>query len=207
MLITPTISPAVFISPPTAVVEAVAKPQAENKPGADGGASHGGDAPGSSSKHATHQLSDEERAEAQRLAQRDREVRAHEAAHKGAAGRYARGGAEFEYERGPDGRQYAVGGEVSIDVSRPSDPQAALQKAQVIRRAALAPAQPSAQDRSVAAEAAQMEQQAKSELLAQRSAAGDEEQHKTGKNLPVSSLVRAYTDTSQAQNPSINIIV
>ena len=102
------------------------------------------------------QLTQEEQAEVQQLQQRDREVRTHEAAHKSAAGRFAQGGASFEYERGPDGQQYAVGGEVSIDTSRPEDPRQALIKAQIIQRAATAPAQPSAQDRAVASEAAQM---------------------------------------------------
>lgn len=206
MLITPAVSPVVFITPTPAIVEAVAKPQAENSQSDTQDKSHDGHKQDELHKQSAHHLTDQERAEAQRLAQRDREVRAHEAAHKGAAGRYARGGAEFEYERGPDGRQYAVGGEVSIDVSRPSDPREALQKAMLIRRAALAPAQPSAQDRSVAAEATQMEQQAKSELLKQRSAAADEAvQEENSKAL--SSLERAYRGASQTDNPSINITV
>jgi len=102
------------------------------------------------------------------LKARDREVRAHEQAHLAAAGRYATSGAAFTYERGQDGVYYAVGGEVSIDTSPvPNDPEATLEKAQIIQRAALAPAQPSAQDRAVAAEAAQMTTQARAELLAQ----------------------------------------
>ena len=72
---------------------------------------------------------------------------------------------------GPDGRRYAVGGEVAIDASRvPGDPQATIRKAQVIRRAALAPAAPSAQDQRVAAQATRMEQQARAELLRQQDA-------------------------------------
>lgn len=206
MLITPTFTPIVLITPPPSVVEAVSKPQAENKSGADD-TQHNGQEHGAFKNKSTHSLSDEERAEARQLAQRDREVRAHEAAHKGAAGRYARGGAEFEYERGPDGRQYAVGGEVSIDTSRPSDPQAALQKAMIIRRAALAPAQPSAQDRSVAAEAAQMAQQAKTELLEERSEASTGGDEKSENNALSTSLGRAYDSASEPLDPSINITV
>ncbi len=100
------------------------------------------------------------------LKTRDREVRAHEAAHKNAAGQLAQGGATFEYQLGPDGRRYAIGGEVSIDTSRTGDPARDMEKAQVIRRAALAPAVPSAQDRLVAAEAAAMEVRAQQELQA-----------------------------------------
>ena len=111
------------------------------------------------------ELSTEEKKQLEQLQARDREVRAHEAAHKAAAGSLARGGASFEFENGPDGRRYAVGGEVSIDTAKVSgDPQATLRKAQTIRAAANAPAQPSAQDRAVAAQATQMEAEARQEL-------------------------------------------
>lgn len=71
-------------------------------------------------------------------------MRAHEHAHLAAAGSYARGGIQYEYERGPDSRSYAIGGEVDIDTSSvPNDPEATIQKAQAVRRAALAPADPS----------------------------------------------------------------
>ena len=92
-------------------------------------------------------------------------MRAHEQAHVAAAGPYARGGPKYEYERGPDSRRYAVGGEVSIDTSPVSrDPEATIQKAQVVKRAALAPAEPSGQDRQVAAEASRMEAEARREI-------------------------------------------
>ena len=56
-------------------------------------------------------------------------------------------------------------GEVSIDVSAvPGDPEATIRKAQVIRKAALAPANPSSQDRSVAYAATKMEMKARQEL-------------------------------------------
>ena len=115
------------------------------------------------------QLSEEEQRNVRELKQRDREVRAHEAAHLAAAGRYATGGASFEYERGPDGRSYAVGGEVGIDTSPvPNDPQATIQKARVIKTAALAPADPSTTDRKVAVDAARMEAEARQEISRQR---------------------------------------
>lgn len=101
------------------------------------------------------------------LRARDREVRLHEAAHAAVGGRYASAPA-FQYDRGPDGRNYAVGGEVSISTGPvPGDPQATIEKARIIRAAALAPAEPSAQDRRVAAEAAQLELDARSELQQQ----------------------------------------
>jgi len=100
-------------------------------------------------------LTEEEKQRVAELKKRDAEVRAHEAAHVAAGGRYVRGAASFEYESGPDGKKYAVGGEVSIDTSAVSgDPQATIQKMRTVRAAALAPASPSGQDRAVAAAAA-----------------------------------------------------
>src|SRR6056297_1068156 len=98
---------------------------------------------------------------------RDREVRAHEAAHQAVGGQYA-GAMSFTYQRGPDGAQYAVGGEVSIDLSPvQGDPQATIEKMRIVRAAAMAPAEPSGQDRAVAAQAMQIMLQAQSELAAE----------------------------------------
>lgn len=108
------------------------------------------------------------------LAARDREVRAHEQAHMAVGGQYA-GAAKYQYERGPDGVNYAVGGEVPIDVGREANPQATIDKARTVRRAALAPADPSPQDRKVAALATQMEREALQELNELRRAAQAEQ--------------------------------
>lgn len=104
----------------------------------------------------------------QELRNIDRRVRAHELAHVSVGGRYVTSGASFRYETGPDGRRYAVAGEVSIDTSEVAgDPRATLEKAQIVLRAALAPADPSAQDRRVAAQAVATIQQARVELAVQ----------------------------------------
>lgn len=124
--------------------------------------------------NAAEQLTTEDLRLIQALSQRDREVRAHEAAHLAAAGRYAGSGANFTYQRGPNGVSYAIGGEVSLDTSTPSDPQQALAKAQQIRAAALAPAQPSGQDRAVAAQATQAATQAKANIASERAKAATE---------------------------------
>lgn len=111
------------------------------------------------------QLSTEQQKVVDKLKQRDTEVRRHEQAHLTAAGPYASGGPSFTYQKGPDGRTYATGGEVPIDTSAVSgDPEATIIKAQTIRRAALAPAEPSAQDRSVAAAATKLETEARREI-------------------------------------------
>jgi hypothetical protein len=121
------------------------------------------------------ELSKEEKKEVDDLKQRDREVRTHESTHIGAAGGYAKGGATYSYQTGPDGKRYAVGGEVQIDTSPvKGDPQATILKMQVIKQAALAPASPSSQDRAVAAAAAQNESQARQELAQKKSATGSQ---------------------------------
>lgn len=106
--------------------------------------------------------------EVRQLAARDREVRAHEQAHAAVGGQYA-GAPSYEFTRGPDGISYAVAGEVSIDTSKvPNDPQATIEKAQQIRRAAYAPSEPSVTDRRVAAEATQLEAKARAEIRQQQ---------------------------------------
>lgn len=113
------------------------------------------------------QQQETEREVIRELAARDREVRAHEQAHVAVGGQYA-SSPVYQYVRGPNGLSYAVGGEVSISTGAvPGDPQATITKAQQIRRAANAPAEPSSQDRRVAAEAARLEAEARSELQLQ----------------------------------------
>ncbi len=104
-----------------------------------------------------------------RLQARDREVRAHEAAHLAAGRQYVRSGPSYVYQQGPDGRSYAIGGEIQLDTSPvPNDAEATVEKAEQIRRAALAPAQPSPQDTRVAATAAQMAARARIEIAVER---------------------------------------
>ncbi|HVP11011.1 MAG TPA: putative metalloprotease CJM1_0395 family protein [Phycisphaerae bacterium] len=118
-------------------------------------------------------LTPEQKAQTEKLKRRDTEVRQHEAAHAAAAGPYARGGPHFEYQTGPDGHAYAVGGEVNIDTSPiPDDPAATVAKMETVRAAALAPADPSAQDEKVAAEATARIQQAQAEESRMRADSG-----------------------------------
>ncbi len=118
-----------------------------------------------SDKTQKNELSEEDLKKIEELKKRDAEVRTHEQAHLAAAGSLSNGAASFEYEMGPDNKRYAVGGEVSIDTSKiEGDPQATIAKAKQIRRAALSPAEPSGQDRQVAAQAVKMEIDANKEL-------------------------------------------
>ena len=115
------------------------------------------------------QLTQAERALLTELKQVDAEVRRHEMAHVAAGAGLITSGASFTYQRGPDGRNYAVGGEVSIDTSPvPGDPQATLRKMEQVKRAALAPAEPSTQDLRVAARATSAATKAISEIAVNR---------------------------------------
>lgn len=98
------------------------------------------------------------------LQERDAEVRRHEQAHA-AAGGTTTGSPTYTYTTGPDGRQYAVAGEVSVRFSSSNDPEKTIAEAQQIKRAATAPAEPSAQDYAVAREADQRIAQARQELI------------------------------------------
>ena len=109
-------------------------------------------------------LTEEELLKVTELQQRDTEVRTHEQAHLSAAGAYASGGASFSFTTGPNGKRYATGGEVPIDMAKEDTPEATILKMQTVRRAALAPASPSSADRAIAAQASSKELQARKEL-------------------------------------------
>jgi hypothetical protein len=115
----------------------------------------------------------------------DRRVRTHEMAHLSAGSGVVTGGPSFGYRRGPDGLNYAVSGEVPIDASPGRTPEETIARAQAIRSAALAPADPSPQDRAVAARASQMEATARAELArAGRSIYGGDAADRSGSTDP-----------------------
>lgn len=137
-------------------------------------------------------LSAEEKQTVNELKKRDAEVKAHEAAHMAAGGGLVQGGASYEYQSGPDGKMYAVGGEVQIDMSAANSPEATIRKMQQIRRAALAPAQPSGTDRAVAAQASQIEAQARMEK---------NQEAKENEDIP-DALSPLMADAAQPQAPA-----
>lgn len=113
-------------------------------------------------------LDDNERAQVEALSRRDEEVRNHEAAHAAAGGALT-GAPTYSFTRGPDGRLYAIGGEVRIDTSAiAGDPEATIDKARTIIQAATAPASPSTQDLRAASAAQAMLVEAQAELNRER---------------------------------------
>ncbi|WP_373186425.1 putative metalloprotease CJM1_0395 family protein [Halopseudomonas sp.] len=159
-----------------------------------------------------------EQTEIRELSARDREVRAHEQAHMAVGGQYA-GAVSYDYSRGPDGRLYATGGSVSIDISPVAgDPAATIAKMQQVQRAALAPAEPSGADRAVAAQAAQMIAQARAEVATRNvqgesSAAADaptddeKDEAQSGQPtepVPVASGTRELATYRQIETPALS---
>lgn len=113
-------------------------------------------------------LSEEEQAEVKELKKIDAKVKRHEQAHLAAAAGLSARGPFYQYKSGPDGKRYAVGGEVRIDNSPEKDPQETIRKMQRVRAAALAPADPSPQDRNVASKASRTESKARQELAKEK---------------------------------------
>jgi hypothetical protein len=128
------------------------------------------------------------------LKQRDAEVRAHEQAHASLGGQYA-SSPQYEYARGPDGRRYVVDGKVSIDISEASTPEETIRKAQQVKAAALAPAEPSAQDLRVATEATKIALEARNEIASEKA---QEAQEAYNQAIP-----DAQKNQGKQQNPVI----
>ncbi|BCE02711.1 putative metalloprotease CJM1_0395 family protein [Marinicellulosiphila megalodicopiae] len=141
----------------------------------------------------------EQKIEAQLISQlksRDMEVRNHEMAHKIVGGKYA-GAINLQYTKGPDGMNYASAGEVSISISPLNDPQMTIQKMRQIKQAALAPSEPSSQDRSVAAMATQIEIKAYTEMAKMERA---EEQAKEQAKEEMRTEADNKNDKSESRN-------
>jgi len=144
-----------------------------------------------------NELTEAQEREVQELRKRETEVRAHEAAHEAAAGPYG-SGKSFEYTTGPDGKRYISGGEVKIDAAPVRDnPEATIRKMEVVLRAALAPSDPSSQDRQVARQAQQTRAKAQAELAKQRAAENGAEGARAGAGP-------ARTVTSRPEPPAAN---
>ena len=84
-------------------------------------------------------LNPQEQALVKELALRDQEVRAHELAHK-SAGAGLTSAATFTYQQGPDGKQYAIGGVVQIQITPGNTPEEPIRRAMQVTAAATAPA-------------------------------------------------------------------
>jgi len=132
-----------------------------------------------------------------RLKQIEEKVKAHEAAHKAVGGSLA-SSASYSYTQGPDGRNYITGGEVQIDMSGGRTPKETIAKMQQVIRAALAPADPSGQDRAVAAQAATQMAQAQQQKLQSDSPAAEPDPVQPVD--PAKEAIRAARSPAAAEN-------
>lgn len=113
--------------------------------------------------NSSDELSKDELRLVQDLQSRDSEVKAHEAAHQAAGGGMT-GAASYTYQQGPDGKMYAIGGEVSITMKSGSTPEETIRNARQIAASAMAAGNPSPQDHAVASSARIMEMKAQQQL-------------------------------------------
>ena len=136
-----------------------------------------------SNKLSENELSEDEERLVIDLQARDSEVRTHEAAHQAAGGGMT-GAATFTYQQGPDGKMYAIGGEVSISMKTGSTPEETIANARQIITSAMAAGNPSPQDHAVAASAKVMEMKAIQQLAReeQEKLAGHDTYNNVGRN-------------------------
>ena len=146
-----------------------------------------------------YELTQDQKMQVIELQRRDLEVRTHEAAHM-SAGAGLTTGASYSYQRGPDDKMYAIGGEVGIDTSPGKTPEETLKKAAQIKRAALAPAQPSSADLQVAATATNMELDAKMEIQKNQNQETKEKTEQNSQNSQSSQDTSSYLN-EQRKNP------
>lgn len=148
---------------------------------------------------------EQEQQQIKELKARDTEVRTHEQAHAAVGGQYA-GSPSYEYQRGPDGTNYAVGGEVPIDVGVINgDPQATIDKMQTVRSAALAPAEPSGADRAIAADATQKMAAAQAELASADDEDSSEDKSRVSASFSNSESSELKTAKSEEQSRDIEV--
>ena len=132
----------------------------------------------------------------------EREVISHEAAHQAAAGEFG-GGVSYSYTQGPDGKSYITGGEVPIRLKQGSTPEETLRNMQQVQQAANAPADPSGQDRQVAAKAAAIAAKARAQIARDDESDSQDVEHpaKVAEGTPVFSKV---SQENEHNNPEKN---
>ncbi len=104
----------------------------------------------------------------EQLKSRDKEVRTHEAAHTTNPELIKIGSAQFDYTIGPDGKAYATGGKVTLSTGNSKTPEEALSKAEALKKASMAPGDPSPQDLQALNSAVAMEFEARNRIYSDR---------------------------------------
>ncbi len=146
----------------------------------------------------SNELSEDEERLVRDLASRDSEVRAHEAAHQAAGGGMV-GAASYTYQQGPDGKMYAIGGEVSVSMKSGSTPQETIANARQLATAAMAVGDPSPQDHAVAASARIMAMKAEQQL------AKEKQEESLGKETYAQQA--SETDLNKSDEESLDLLI
>jgi hypothetical protein len=136
------------------------------------------------------------------LERTDAEVRAHEAAHQARGGRFA-GAATFTYATGPDGKRYAVGGQVPVNVPAGLSPEETIAAMKQVQAAALSPSDPSGADLSVAANASASIAEASSELVRKRAQASYREQRSFSDAASLAARLSSEEESGMASSGEI----
>jgi hypothetical protein len=150
-------------------------------------------------------LSPAEQRRVAELQQIDREVRIHEQAHISAGRGVVTSGPTYTYTYGPDGRIYAVGGEVGIDTRAERKPEDNIDKGLRIQAAALAPVQPSPQDYRVAEVGKKLEVQGRSDLAKQQLEQPPAAQGPQPRDPGRQQVARAYGASDTGQNAGFSV--
>ncbi|MBQ7152242.1 MAG: hypothetical protein IJR94_08335 [Synergistaceae bacterium] len=148
---------------------------------------------------------EEKEAHKKELEKIQREVISHEAAHQAAAGEFG-GGVSYTYAEGPDGRSYITGGEVPIKLKEGATPEETLRNMQQVQRAANAPADPSAQDRQVAAKAAAIASKAKREIT-QNIGDSSELKAEVAKGTPIIEAIKREDEQYDAAKDGVRSVL
>ena len=125
--------------------------------------------------------------------------RRHENAHKAAAAGLTTSAPNYEYETGPDGKKYAVAGDVNVSYKHSDDPEVNLRNAQQLKASALAPADPSSQDRKVAAQADREIAQARQDILEEQRQMSEEEEESSSNISDINSTEPEDTSETNKQ--------
>lgn len=157
------------------------------------------------SKEPKTKLTPDQEQEVAKLKARDAEVRTHEQAHMSAAAGISVSAPSYDYQMGPDGKKYAVGGEVSVSFEQGNDPEENIRKAEIMKSAALAPAQPSGQDRAAAQDADKIIAEQEKKLADQKkedTAETDKSQNQTGETNTTEMPKNTSNNSNTVTNPT-----
>ena len=145
---------------------------------------------------------DEKDSQVRELEQIQNEVIAHEAAHQAAAGEFG-GGVSYSYTQGPDGQSYITGGEVPIRFKEGATPEETLRNMQKVQAAANAPADPSGQDRQVAAKAAALASKARGEITRESSEERTEHTETVASGTPIIEAIKREDEHVDAEKNGV----